>query len=69
MKVKVSVWRRQLANAIPRHCNCQTSCQSSKGMGGQRITMYGHRTDIEALQFGFHAGHNVSLRVGVGSSG
>ena len=51
MSVKASVWRRLLANAVARHCNCQTSYRSYKGMGGQRITMYGHRTDIEVLQY------------------
>ena len=51
MQVRVSVWRRLLAHYVAKHCNCQISYQSWRGSNGQRISMYGHRTDIEVLQY------------------
>jgi len=50
MKVRVSVWRRQLATVLGEHCNCTVAYSSIKGIG-QFISMYGHRTDIELLKY------------------
>jgi len=50
MKVRVSVWRRSLASVLGEHCNCTVAYSSIKGIG-QFISMYGHRTDIELLQY------------------
>jgi hypothetical protein len=50
MKVRVSVWRRQLATVLGAHCNCTVAYTSMKGIG-QYISMYGHRTDIELLKY------------------
>ena len=50
MKVRVSVWRRQLATVLGTHCNCTVAYSSIKGVG-QFISMYGHRTDIELLKY------------------
>lgn len=50
MKVRSSVWRRQLANVLAQHCNCRTAYTSNQ-FSGQHIYMYGHRTDIELLRY------------------
>ena len=51
MEVRTSVWRRDLASYLARHCNCRISYTSRRGRGAQRIHMYGHRTDIEVLRY------------------
>ena len=51
MEVPTSVWRRDLASYLATHCNCRISYTSRRGRGGQRIHMYGHKTDIEVLRY------------------
>lgn len=50
MRVPGSVWRRQLANYVAGHCNCQIAYRARQGRG-QVIVMYGHKTDIEVLRY------------------
>lgn len=51
VKMRQSVWRRQLAHALARHCSCTTSYVSSRG--GMHVTFYGRKSDIEVASYLF----------------
>lgn len=50
MQTRSSVWRRLLANAIAKHCNCRMAYSSGHHIG-QTVYIYGHRTDIELMKY------------------
>ena len=50
VKLPQSAWRRNLAATVAEHCACRIAYTSWRG-GGQRVTYYGHRTDIEVAQY------------------
>ena len=48
--IPMSVWRRQLAHQIAKHCSCFLAYVSKRGVG-QMIWVTGHRTDIEIFKY------------------
>jgi len=44
-----SIWRRQLANVVAKHCQCTSAYTSYRG--GMKIHLYGHRSDIEIAKY------------------
>lgn len=51
VRVAKSVWRRNLFHALALHCSCRVLYNSHRGGKGQRITIYGHKSDVEVVEY------------------
>jgi hypothetical protein len=49
-KVPVSMWRRLLYTALAYHCQLRVAYRSNQ-YNGQKIYLYGHRSDIEVCKY------------------